>query len=121
MFFLSGDNPASEFYVPTFRNTLSHPRNATKERIERSEHGVSLKSRIYMLFHNLQYVLLLIPVSMWIKYVNFPKHCRHCVEIITNLIYKIYLKYKGKGKGKAIPLQAWTGPQGSRRLRLPDF
>jgi hypothetical protein len=29
--------------------------------------------------------------------------------------------YKGKGKGKAIPLQAWTGPEGSRRLRLPDF
>jgi hypothetical protein len=24
-------------------------------------------------------------------------------------------------KGKAIPLQAWTGPRGSRRLRLPDF
>jgi hypothetical protein len=26
-----------------------------------------------------------------------------------------------KGKGKAIPLQAWTGPGGSRRMRLPDF
>jgi len=25
------------------------------------------------------------------------------------------------GKGKAIPLQAWTGPEGSRRLRFPDF
>jgi len=24
-------------------------------------------------------------------------------------------------QGKAIPLQAWTGPEGSRRLRLPDF
>jgi hypothetical protein len=24
-------------------------------------------------------------------------------------------------KGKAIPLQAWAGPEGSRRLRLPDF
>jgi hypothetical protein len=24
-------------------------------------------------------------------------------------------------KGKAIPSQAWTGPEGSRRLRLPDF
>ena len=24
-------------------------------------------------------------------------------------------------KGKAIPLQAWTGPEGSGRLRLPDF
>jgi len=23
--------------------------------------------------------------------------------------------------GKAIPLQAWTGLEGSRRLRLPDF
>jgi len=26
-----------------------------------------------------------------------------------------------KGKGKTIPLQAWTGPEGSRKLRLPDF
>ena len=24
-------------------------------------------------------------------------------------------------KGKAIPLQAWTDPEGSRRLRVPDF
>jgi len=24
-------------------------------------------------------------------------------------------------KGTAIPLQAWTGPEGTRRLRLPDF
>jgi len=23
--------------------------------------------------------------------------------------------------GTAIPLQAWTGPESSRRLRLPDF
>jgi hypothetical protein len=28
---------------------------------------------------------------------------------------------EGKGKGKAIPLQAWTGPEGFRRLRLPYF
>jgi len=28
---------------------------------------------------------------------------------------------KGKGKGKAVPLQAWTDPEGSRKLRLPDF
>ena len=24
-------------------------------------------------------------------------------------------------KGKAVPLQAWSGPEGSRKLRLPDF
>jgi len=28
---------------------------------------------------------------------------------------------KVKDKGKAIPLQVWTDPEGSRRLRLPDF
>jgi hypothetical protein len=28
---------------------------------------------------------------------------------------------RSKGTGKAIPLQAWTGPEVSRRLRLPDF
>jgi hypothetical protein len=28
------------------------------------------------------------------------------------------IKYR---KGKAIPLQAWTSPEGSRSLRLPDF
>jgi hypothetical protein len=31
-------------------------------------------------------------------------------------LYKVW-----KGKGKAIPLQAWTGHKDSRRLRLPDF
>jgi len=28
---------------------------------------------------------------------------------------------KVKFKGKAIPVQAWTSPDGSRRVRLPDF
>jgi hypothetical protein len=29
--------------------------------------------------------------------------------------------YTGQLKGKAIQLLAWTGPEGTRRLRLPDF
>ena len=24
-------------------------------------------------------------------------------------------------KGKAVPLQAWRGPEGSRKLRFPDY
>jgi hypothetical protein len=28
---------------------------------------------------------------------------------------------QAKYKGKAIPLQLWTGPEDSRRLRFPDF
>ena len=32
-----------------------------------------------------------------------------------------YSKHFFHGRCKAIPLQAWTGQEGSRRLRLPDF
>jgi len=32
--------------------------------------------------------------------------------------FQIITKYKGKGK--AVPLQAWSGPEGSRKLRFPD-
>jgi hypothetical protein len=38
---------------------------------------------------------------------------------ISQYVRKCEVTYKGKSK--AIPLQAWTGPEGSRRLRLPDF
>jgi len=31
------------------------------------------------------------------------------------------LNVKAGGKGKAVPLQARSGPEGSRKLSLPDF
>jgi hypothetical protein len=58
--FLLGNSLASEFYRPTFRNTLEHaegsetsaykiqmPGNYPEESIQHSEHAESLKSRIY--------------------------------------------------------------------------
>jgi hypothetical protein len=33
----------------------------------------------------------------------------------------IDMKIHSKDKGKAVPLQAWRGPEGSRKLRFPDF
>ena len=33
----------------------------------------------------------------------------------------MYLNQEGKGKGKSVPLQAWRGPEGSRKLRFPDL
>jgi len=50
----------------------------------------------------------------------------------TNIIHYIIAKFREEshtfsiavwfmGKVKAVPLQAWTGPEGSRSLRLPDF
>jgi hypothetical protein len=37
------------------------------------------------------------------------------------MISLVFVGWLLKGKGKAIPFQAWTGPEGSRKLRLPDF
>jgi len=40
----------------------------------------------------------------------------------ANVPYSVYgTKSKGKGKGKSVPLQACSGPEGSRKLRFPDF
>jgi hypothetical protein len=38
-----------------------------------------------------------------------------------HIVFKYTYVTKSKGKGKSIPLQAFTGPEGSRRLRLSDF
>jgi len=38
------------------------------------------------------------------------------IYVIYINIYVIYIYV-----GKAVPLQAWTGPEGSRKLRLPDI
>jgi hypothetical protein len=35
-------------------------------------------------------------------------------------LFKISNLNLGK-KGKAVPLQTWSGPEGSRKLRFPDF
>jgi len=46
--------------------------------------------------------------------VNWLAHGSRSRSVVLVLPVMIY-------KGKAIPLQAWTGPEGSRRLKLPDF
>jgi len=45
----------------------------------------------------------------------------HATTVCTVRPVLFSLSVKGKGKGKAIPVQAWTVSEGSRRLRLPDF
>jgi hypothetical protein len=35
--------------------------------------------------------------------------------------YAIFYSYRKKGEGKAVPLQPLSGPEGSRKLRFPDF
>ena len=33
----------------------------------------------------------------------------------------VIMYVRKKGRGKAVPLQAWSGPEGSRKLKFPDF
>jgi hypothetical protein len=42
-------------------------------------------------------------------------------EYLKDNVFIEYVNGICKGKSKAIPLQAWRGPEGSRRLRFPDF
>ena len=39
----------------------------------------------------------------------------------TTFVTKLKETGKGKGKGKLVPLKARRGPEGSRKLRFPDF
>jgi len=50
-------------------------------------------------------------------------HVHFCPGTIRTNLFKIINSAlcPENVKGKAIPLQAWTGPVGSRRVRLPDF
>jgi len=41
--------------------------------------------------------------------------------LISSSNRRVQKKLKNPGKGKAVPLQARSGPEGSRRLRFPDF
>jgi len=40
--------------------------------------------------------------------------------IVFKLYIILYIIYV-KGEGKAVPSQAWNDPEGSRKLRFPDF
>jgi len=46
---------------------------------------------------------------------------RKCINTMTKFTLTTYKSRVCILKGKAIPLQAWTGPEDSRRLGLPDF
>jgi hypothetical protein len=43
-------------------------------------------------------------------------------NVFVNLmLYLLCAVVTCKGKGKAVPLQAWSGPDGSMKLRFPDL
>jgi hypothetical protein len=53
----------------------------------------------------------------WSVQLIFPIHLQHHISKLSNSTYDPNIYYEGK----ATPLQALTGPEGSRRLMIPDF
>jgi hypothetical protein len=54
--------------------------------------------------------------------VFFPEsHIKRIHMLCGQNVQFCNLKCGGKGKGKTVPLQAWSGPDGSRKLRFPHF
>ena len=45
----------------------------------------------------------------------------HHVTSVECINSKWVTHFRKIGKGKAVPLQAWSYPWGSRKLRFPDF
>jgi hypothetical protein len=51
------------------------------------------------------------PLTEYFKFKN---------QLRFTLLDQQYL-FTNEGKAEAVPLQAWSGPEGSRKLRFPDF
>jgi hypothetical protein len=45
------------------------------------------------------------------------------ILMLNLVVYKVATELYAvcKKKGKAVPLQAWSSPEGSRKLRFPDY
>ena len=63
----------------------------------------------------------------WLVLNPRPVHMRYVVDevplvqvILLALLFSPVIIPPVLHKGKAIPLQAWSGPEGSRKLRFPD-
>jgi hypothetical protein len=52
--------------------------------------------------------------------INYPLHGATSQKI-TIIIIVTTTNNTNVVKGKAVPLQAWSGPEGSRKLRFPDY
>jgi hypothetical protein len=72
-----------------------------------------LRPKYLPLYSDLKYPQLMFIPSMWkTKFQTYTK------QYAKSWFYRVSSVWRDcKGKGKAIPIQAWTGP----RLRLPDF
>jgi hypothetical protein len=56
-----------------------------------------------------------------VKAINILKLRQYIKILKRDYPIKIIFQKEVSKKVKAVPLQAWSGPEGSRKLRFPDF
>jgi len=54
-------------------------------------------------------------INLWLGTLTYQEFCFQSVSDLILTYIHTYIK------GKAVPLQACSGPEGSRKLRFPDF
>jgi hypothetical protein len=67
------------------------------------------------------HILFIFPILNTIKYPISVRNRGRSHNRYENRLMIEYMLKNYTVKGKAIPLQSWRGPEGSRRVRLPDF
>jgi hypothetical protein len=89
--------------------------------------------KLYLLFETSFFVSTLIHSEKFSSGIEkrLPENClRYCLQVRKNIVNTHIKKSEGestrmssysKSKDKAFPLQAWTAPEVSRKLRFPDF
>jgi hypothetical protein len=95
----------------------------------RAVHEVPLYGKIYFTYDALLPEKLRYPAIPWYQKCQILKCSPYYVYFLaSNARSSIRPLGRGPagfpvclGKGKAIPLQAWTGPECARKLRFPDF
>ena len=62
---------------------------------------------------------------MFISHKQMRKYKKNYTLLLTKFFISAHLTLSNlvyaKGKGKLVPLKAWSSPQGSRKLRFLDF
>jgi hypothetical protein len=63
------------------------------------------------------------PLTRRIRSPPLPTHLQKEYKMVDKAARTLTYVLDGgvKVKGKAVPLQAWSGPEGSRKLRFPDY
>jgi len=115
-------------YVPPVeiqtRYTVKHNTSVLHIAVHQNHHRAPLlqrfKKRKYTCKTQMLHQWALTNTCLFIKIIHICHVCSHFL-LCVKYLYVFRSKRICKGKDKAVPLQAGSAPEGSRKLRFPDY